>query len=207
MKQDDPRTLLKQKILANYEEFRSKWLQMEPADLIEQCEQMEGVTRMMRDIPSAVSDEDAQYLLRFKNPLEVVSDEWISRNGIDSLIVDDEMSHLLWSLRDKGAAEECYELEPDAKEIALQLIQTGMENTTTGNWIFSFEEINEKYGTNLPADQGLLNRISGQLYDRSDSVADFCISEEGVDLDFYYGQCPNYCGDDEDMEEGIQPQM
>lgn len=95
----------------------------------------------------------------------------------------------------------------DAKEIAEQLIRTGMENTTTGNWIISFEEINERYGTSLPADQELLNGISRQLYDRSDSVADFCISEEGVDLDFYYGQCPNYCGDDEDAEEVIQPQM
>lgn len=97
--------------------------------------------------------------------------------------------------------------EADAKEIAVQLIRSGMENTTTGNWIFSFEEINEKYGTNLPEDQELLNRISRQLYDRSDSVADFCISGDGVDLDFYYDQCPNYCGDDEGAEESIQPQM
>lgn len=97
--------------------------------------------------------------------------------------------------------------EADAKEIAVQMIRSGMENTTIGNWIFSFEEINERYGTRLPADQELLNEISRQLYDRSDSVADFCILEEGVDLDFYYGQCPNYCGDDENMEEGIQPQM
>lgn len=97
--------------------------------------------------------------------------------------------------------------EADAKEIAVQLIRSGMENTTTGNWIFSFEEINERFGTDLPADGKLLDAISHHLYDQSDSVADFCISEEGVDLDFYYGQCPNYCGDDEDMGEGIRPQM
>lgn len=97
--------------------------------------------------------------------------------------------------------------EADAKEIATQLIRSGMENTTTGNWTYSFEEINEQFGTDLPADQELLNRISRQLYDRSDSVADFCISEDGVDLDFYYGQCPHYCGEDEDTEDSIQPQM
>lgn len=110
---DDPRTLLKLKVMANYEEFKAGWLQMEPGDLIAQCAQIEGVTRMMQTLPSSVSDEDAQYLLRFKNPLEVVSDEWLSRNSMESLVVDDEMSHLLWSLRDHGDAEQFYEMEPE----------------------------------------------------------------------------------------------
>lgn len=60
-----------------------------------------------------MSNESAEYLLRFKNPLEVVSGEWISRNGIDSLVVDDEMTHLLWALQDRGDAEDYYEMEPE----------------------------------------------------------------------------------------------
>lgn len=111
--ENDPKTLLKQRVMANYEEFKERWLRMEPGDLIEQCAQIEGITRMMKTLPSSVSDEDAQYLLRFKNPLEVVSDEWISRNGMESLIVDDEMSHLLWALQDRGDAEQFYEMEPE----------------------------------------------------------------------------------------------
>lgn len=111
---DSPRTRLKQKVMENYEAFKVKWLQMEPADLIEQCEQLEGVTRMMQELPSAVSDEDAEYLLQFKNPLEVVSDLWIDRNGMDSLVVDDEMGHLLYSLREGGEAEQFYEMEPES---------------------------------------------------------------------------------------------
>jgi hypothetical protein len=108
-----PRSLLKQKVNANFAEYKEQWLKMSPAELIDRCEELEAVTRMAQELPSAVSDEDAEYLLQFKNPLEVVSDEWISRNGIDSLIVDDEMSHLLWSLQDRGDAEQCYELEPE----------------------------------------------------------------------------------------------
>ncbi len=111
--ENDPKTLLKQKVMANYEEFKARWLQMEPIDMIEQCDQIEGVTRMMQELPSAVSDEDALYLLRFKNPLEVVSDEWIGRNGMESLVVDDEMSHLLWALQDHGEVEQFYEMEPE----------------------------------------------------------------------------------------------
>ena len=108
-----PRSLLKQKVNANFADYKEQWPKMSPAELIERCEELEAVTRMAKELPSAVSEEDAEYLLRFKNPLEVVSDEWISRNGIDSLIVDDEMSHLLWSLQDSGDAEQTYEMEPE----------------------------------------------------------------------------------------------
>lgn len=104
---------LKQKINANFAEYKERWLRMSPAELIDRCEELETVTRMAKELPSAVSEEDAEYLLRFYDPLEVVSGEWISRNGIDSLIVDDEMSHLLWSLQDRGDAEQCYEMEPE----------------------------------------------------------------------------------------------
>lgn len=68
---------------------------------------------MMQELTSSISDEDAKYLLRFKNPLEVVSDEWISRNGMDSLVIDNEMNHLLWSLQNKSDVEQCYEMEPE----------------------------------------------------------------------------------------------
>lgn len=104
---------LKQKVNANFAEYKERWLKMSPSELIDRCEELEAVTRMAQELPSAVSDEDAEYLLQFKNPLEVVSDEWISRNGIDSLIVDDEMSHLLWSLQDRGDAEQDYEMESE----------------------------------------------------------------------------------------------
>ena len=107
------RTRLKQKIADNYASFREGWLKLSPAELIGRCEELEAVTRMAETLPSAVSEEDAEYLLRFKNPLDVVSDAWISRNGIDSLIVDDEMSHLLWSLQEHGDAEQCFEMEPE----------------------------------------------------------------------------------------------
>lgn len=108
-----PRSLLKQRVNTNFAGYKEQWLKMSPTELIDRCEELEAVTRMAQELPSAVSDEDAEYLLRFKNPLEVVSDEWISRNGIDSRIVDDEMSHLLWSLQDRGDAEQCYEMEPE----------------------------------------------------------------------------------------------
>ena len=75
-----PRSRLKQKVDANFAEYKEQWLRMSPAELIERCEELEAVTRMAKELPSAVSEEDAEYLLRFRNPLEVVSDEWIRRD-------------------------------------------------------------------------------------------------------------------------------
>lgn len=114
--EESARALLKQKVSENYAAYKEKWLQMQPEELIERCEELEAVTRMAEVLPSASSEEYAEYLLRFKNPLEVVSDEWISRNGIDALIVDDEMSHILWRIMDYGDAESIYELEPEFTE-------------------------------------------------------------------------------------------
>ncbi len=98
---------------------------MTPAELIARCEEIEAVTRMAQVLPSAVSEEEAEYLIRFKNPLEVVSDEWISRNGIDALIVDDEMSHILLYLTEDSGAEDFYELEPEyCKDVSEKIEQS-----------------------------------------------------------------------------------
>ncbi len=52
--------------------------------------------------------EDLEYLLRFKNPLEVVRDQWVSEQSND---LSESIGHALWELRDKCAAEEDYELD------------------------------------------------------------------------------------------------
>ena len=69
-----PRSLLKQKVNTNFAGYKEQWLKMSPTELIERCEELEAVTRMAKELPSAVSEEDAEYLLRFYDPLEVVSD-------------------------------------------------------------------------------------------------------------------------------------
>ncbi len=102
-----------------------------------------------------------------------------------------------------------FDPESYAQTIAEYLIGVGTENTGSGNWMIPFEEINQRYAVNLPADNVLLRNISIHLYGRSDSVADFCITDEGVELDFYYGQCPKYCRDvqEEETDADIQLKM
>lgn len=103
--------LLKEKIEKNYSEYKEKWLGMTPQELIDRCCEIEAVTRMTGDVPNYVSEEEAQYLLKFKNPLEVVSDTWQAEYSLENRCVDEELSHLLWQLMDTQDAEIHYETE------------------------------------------------------------------------------------------------
>lgn len=104
-----------------------------------------------------------------------------------------------------------FDKEGYAQTISEYLIETGMEKTDSGHWTVPFQEINQRYATDLPADRRLLADISTYLYMFSESVVDFCITDEGVELDFYYSQCPNYNGgkreecEEADTEENEKP--
>lgn len=105
-------TRLREKIQRCFDEYKAEWLQKRPDILIEEAEEIASVQRMMKELPDAVMEKDAEYLLRFKNPLEVVSDYWQSMNG-SGTVVDDDMAHILWEIRDRGDAEQDYEMEPE----------------------------------------------------------------------------------------------
>ena len=109
---EDAKSALEHRIKGCYAEYYESWLRMQPIDLIDRAEEIASVQRMLEELPLAVAEEDAEYLLRFKNPLEVVADSWQSMTG-SGTIVDEEMSHLLWELRDKRDAEQVYEMEPE----------------------------------------------------------------------------------------------
>ena len=111
--EESPLERLERRIAENYREYKERWLRMKPSELIANCGEIEAVTRMASELSAAIRHGDAEYLLRFRNPLEVVSDEWLNRNGIDSLNVDDELGHLLWSLQDRGVDETVYALAPE----------------------------------------------------------------------------------------------
>ena len=109
---ENAKAALKEKLQNCFEQYKAGWLQKRPDVLIEEAEEIASVQRMFKELPDAVTEEDAEYLLRFKNPLEVVSDSWRSMNGYVT-VVDVVMSYILWDLRDKQSAEFDYELEPE----------------------------------------------------------------------------------------------
>lgn len=106
--------LLRQKINAAYAEYLTGWLQMTPAELIERCTKITAVRQMKDELLSGIADEDAQYLLRFENPLEVVSD--CRQLNLENGVIDEELRYMLWELRDRGNAEQDNPLDPEFME-------------------------------------------------------------------------------------------
>ena len=106
---------LKRKIKDCLENAQREWLTLRPSELIERAEEIASVQWMAKELPFSVSEEDAAYLLRFKDPLRVVSDSWIAENGSDT-VIDEELRHVLWSITDQQDMESVYELEAEYRE-------------------------------------------------------------------------------------------
>ena len=101
----------RQKIENCYDDYYNQWMQLSATELIQKAEEIAAVQLMANELPQQISDEQAEYLLQFKNPLEVVSDGWLSENGSDVSVIDEALDHVLWRLIDTGDAEEMYEME------------------------------------------------------------------------------------------------
>lgn len=116
MKKEDMKSAierLKQKIADNYAEYRKQWLKLSPEELIDQCETIAAITRVSKDLPSEISDDEARYLLRFKDPLGATAQElseyfFTSLDGEKSRI---SVSEIIWDMQESRCAEEDFELE------------------------------------------------------------------------------------------------
>lgn len=85
-----------------------------------------------------------------------------------------------------------FDKEKYAATIADYLIEEGTERTRSGNYHFEFSEINKRFGTNLPEDKEMLDKLIEQLTSGENSlvVSDLNIDTD-IDLNFYTLYCPN----------------
>lgn len=122
MKKNIEKELL-EKLEANYISFMKEWMKLEPLQLIEKAEEIVATKLVYEELKNGGYDaEHLEYLLRFKNPLEVVRDKWIEENGSE-MVHDEDMHHALWSIADKQDAEQSYELDeaylPPSQEVRM----------------------------------------------------------------------------------------
>lgn len=79
--------------------------------LIEKSDEVTAARFVYNELYGGGYPEDyMEYLLCFENPLEVARDQWISEQSVD---FSEELNHALWSLMDKGTAEQDYALDPE----------------------------------------------------------------------------------------------
>lgn len=115
---EDAIARLRYKVYANYEDYKAKWLQMTPGQLIEQAKEI-GSIKFMRDaLLKSVTQEDAEFLLQFKNPLELMSNYWLRFSGPDAVDFSDDISYILMHLSDGAFDPTEYEMEQEEPEFS-----------------------------------------------------------------------------------------
>ncbi|MCQ1530123.1 DUF3848 domain-containing protein [Lutispora saccharofermentans] len=111
MEKKDIEKELSEKLEANYISFMKEWVKLEPLQLIEKAEEIAATKLVYEELKNGGYDQEhLAYLLRFKNPLEVVRDKWSEENGSE-MVYDEDMIHALWSIADTQDAEQDYELD------------------------------------------------------------------------------------------------
>ncbi len=88
--------------------------------------------------------------------------------------------------------QESTSLSEKQQRVPKYIIETGINNTESGNWHIAFDEINSLFGTNLPTDADTLEKIQEHISENySEEVADMDCYED-FDMLFYTDCCPNF---------------
>ena len=93
--------------------------------------------------------------------------------------------------------------------IAEYFIDIGSENTRTGNWYLTFDQINKRYHTNLPTDKAMTAELV-EILKRGYpfTVKDAFLADGGILISFNPEICPNVARDwDQGQDEGIVQSM
>lgn len=110
--------ILRKKLDRNMAIYQKEWQQKPASELVDMASEI-AATKFVYDEMSGGSypPDYMGYLLRFENPLEVVRDQWISEQTVD---FSEELNHALWTLWDKGDAEQDYALDPEYKPVSTE---------------------------------------------------------------------------------------
>jgi hypothetical protein len=109
MTEKEIRKKLQDRLEANYQAYIRQFQSRPAPDLIEQAAEIAATKLVYEELhDGCYPAESLEYLLRFENPLEVVRDQWLLEQNTAH---DEEMSHVLWTIADKGEAEQLYALE------------------------------------------------------------------------------------------------
>jgi hypothetical protein len=103
---------LQERIEANYRSYLQQLQNRPAADLIEQAAEIAAVKLVYDELMGGCNPDYAEYLLRFENPLQLVSDQWLTEQNVSHA---DEMDHVLWSITDKGLGEGDYAMLEDGQ--------------------------------------------------------------------------------------------
>ncbi len=101
--------LLFDRIQENYADAAGRWAAMSPPELIEKAEEIYASQMVREHFMRSVDEQQAEWFLRFENPLEIMRDKWINENGME-MVHDEDFDHAVWAVMDCQDTEGLYAL-------------------------------------------------------------------------------------------------
>lgn len=83
------------------------------------------------------------------------------------------------------------ELERQARTAVEFIVMDGTTNTSSGNWILSFDELKKQTGLDL-SDKPFFRQLIGTMLCERPEVADLDIGTDCLDVVYYLDYCPNH---------------
>lgn len=107
---------LSEKLKNNYDEYERECLTKTPQEIIENAQRIYFAQQIYKNTADVVNDNEAEYLLQSKNPLEILCDSLESSVSVDLIYADDTFSYLVGNLADQQSADYDYEKDSDITE-------------------------------------------------------------------------------------------
>lgn len=117
---------LRIKLDKNMADMQGGWLAMTPRDVMERAQKIVAARTVYDELYSgwAYQNDMLEHLLRFENPLEVVSDKWITEQCMPD--ISEEMRNALFSVMEDASLENTYKLDENYTGLGNQGINMTM---------------------------------------------------------------------------------
>lgn len=112
----DLKVQFSEKIAECHQNYKSQWKALDSDELIDRAEEIAAVQRLATAIPYVVNTSQMEYLMKFKNPLEIVVEYWLNDSAYNSPLLGEEIESVIYQIVDKGDTDSIYEMESDETE-------------------------------------------------------------------------------------------
>ncbi len=114
-----PRQNAKERLQArmdsNYRDCLKEWLGWTPRDLLDSCSHVAAITLMQETAVSCMNEQNAEYLLQYRNPLALLADVWEEKMGHPF----EEIEHVVWEIQEYGLGEEYETMDQKGPEMCM----------------------------------------------------------------------------------------
>ena len=100
-------------INVEYKNKYKEWLNLSHEELIEKADEISAARFVKDNIHDSFTEEEAEYLLQFKEPLEILVDRITTLNDPTNIAVKEQFSDMVSEMYDKQDEYSDYELAED----------------------------------------------------------------------------------------------